>query len=204
MFNLIQSFLSYTIILMREMYDLERKSAQVLGISCRQVDFTLFIGHEGPQGEQRYTSTLPSTSALDGGGWSTPSSGRFTPGKDPVPIVQEAGQAPGLVWTGAENLGPTGIRSPDGPARSQSLYRLRYPPPYCIYIYICLFIYLFIYLYTYKLIRGRYSAVFIATRYGLDGRRFEARQGEVIFFTPAQLGPGTNQAAGGKSAPAWS
>ena len=29
----------------------------------------------------------------------------FTPGKDPVPIVQEAGWAPGPVWTGAENLG---------------------------------------------------------------------------------------------------
>jgi len=46
----------------------------------------------------------------------------FTPEKDPVPIVQEAG------WTGAENLAsPTGIRSPDRPALSQSLYRLRYP-----------------------------------------------------------------------------
>jgi len=51
----------------------------------------------------------------------------FTPGKDPVPIVQEADWAPGPVWTGAENLAPTGIRSPDRPARSQSLYRLRYP-----------------------------------------------------------------------------
>jgi hypothetical protein len=29
---------------------------------------------------------------------------RFTPGKDPVPLVQEAGWAPGPVWTGAENL----------------------------------------------------------------------------------------------------
>jgi len=37
----------------------------------------------------------------------------FTPGKDPVPIVQEAGWAPGPVWTGAENLAPTGIRSLD-------------------------------------------------------------------------------------------
>jgi hypothetical protein len=27
---------------------------------------------------------------------------------------------------GLENLAPTGIRSPDRPARSQSLYRLRY------------------------------------------------------------------------------
>jgi hypothetical protein len=51
----------------------------------------------------------------------------FTPGKDPVPIVQEAGWAPGPVWIGAENLAPTGIRSPDLPARSESLYRPRYP-----------------------------------------------------------------------------
>jgi hypothetical protein len=49
------------------------------------------------------------------------------PEKDPVPIVQEAGWAPGPVWTGAENLASTGIRSPDSPARSESLYRLSYP-----------------------------------------------------------------------------
>ena len=51
----------------------------------------------------------------------------FTPGKDPVSIVQEAGWAPGPVWTGAENLASTRIRSPDRAARSQSLYRLSYP-----------------------------------------------------------------------------
>jgi hypothetical protein len=51
----------------------------------------------------------------------------FTPGKDPVPIVQGTGWAPGPVWTGAESLAPTGIRSPDRPSRSQSLYRLSYP-----------------------------------------------------------------------------
>jgi len=51
----------------------------------------------------------------------------FTPRKDPVPIVQEAGWAPGPVWTGAENLAPTGIRSPARPARSQSLHRPSYP-----------------------------------------------------------------------------
>jgi hypothetical protein len=50
----------------------------------------------------------------------------FTPGKDPVPIVQETGWAPGPVWTGAENLATTGIRYPDRPPRSQSLYRLSY------------------------------------------------------------------------------
>jgi hypothetical protein len=39
-----------------------------------------------------------------------------TTGKDPVPIVQEAVWAPRPVWTGAENLAPTGIRSPDHPS----------------------------------------------------------------------------------------
>jgi hypothetical protein len=48
-------------------------------------------GHEGPEGEQRYSSTLSLTSAQDGGGWSTPHPGRLTPRNDPVPIVQEAG-----------------------------------------------------------------------------------------------------------------
>ena len=36
--------------------------------------------------------------------------------KDPVPIVQEAGWAPGPIWTDAENLALTGIQSPDRPA----------------------------------------------------------------------------------------
>jgi hypothetical protein len=68
------------------------------------------------------------TTALEGGEGSASRPGRFLPpGKEPVPIVQEAGWAPASVWTGAENLAPTGIRSPDRPARSQSLYRLRYP-----------------------------------------------------------------------------
>ena len=33
----------------------------------------------------------------------------FTPRKDPVPIVQEAGWAPGQVWIRAENLTPPGF-----------------------------------------------------------------------------------------------
>ena len=62
---------------------------------------------------------------------STPAA--HTPGKDPVPILQEAGWSPGPVWTGAENLAPTKTRSPDRPARSQSLYRLSYPAPFIVY-----------------------------------------------------------------------
>ena len=44
-------------------------------------------------------------------GWVVSSTPRphFTSGKDPVPILQEAGWAPGPVWR-AENLVPTGIR----------------------------------------------------------------------------------------------
>jgi hypothetical protein len=43
------------------------------------------------------------------GGWSAPRPGRFTPGKDPVPIVQEPGWASGQVWTCAKNLAPPGF-----------------------------------------------------------------------------------------------
>ena len=43
------------------------------------------------------------------GGWSKPRPGRFTPGKDKVPIVEEAGRASGPVWTSAGNLTPTRI-----------------------------------------------------------------------------------------------
>jgi len=50
----------------------------------------------------------------------------FTPGKDPVPIVKEAGWAPGPVWTSAQILAPKGIRTPDRPAPSQLSYRLSY------------------------------------------------------------------------------
>ena len=53
------------------------------------------------------------------------------PAKGPAPIVQEAGRAPGPVWTVAENIAHTGIRPPeDLPARSEPLYRLSYPGPF--------------------------------------------------------------------------
>jgi hypothetical protein len=52
-------------------------------------------GHQGPRVEVSPYSF--STSAREAGGWSAPRCGRFTSGKDPVPIVQEAGWAPGPV-----------------------------------------------------------------------------------------------------------
>ena len=65
------------------------------------------------------------TAALEGGEWSAARPGRFTPGKDPVPIVQEAGWAPGPIWTGGKSR-PHRDSIPDRPARSQSLYLLSY------------------------------------------------------------------------------
>jgi hypothetical protein len=61
------------------------------------------------------------------------------PGKDTVPIVLEAGWAPGLVWMCVKNLDPTGIRSPEHPACSQSLYRLSYPAHYWCWVCCCFF-----------------------------------------------------------------
>ena len=49
----------------------------------------------------------------------------FTPGKEPVPIVQGAGWVPGPVWTGGKSRSHRDS-IPDRPARSQSLYRLSY------------------------------------------------------------------------------
>jgi hypothetical protein len=43
------------------------------------------------------------------GGWSGPRPGRFTLGKDPVPIVQEAGWALQPVRTYTKNLAPPGF-----------------------------------------------------------------------------------------------
>ena len=34
-----------------------------------------------------------------------------------------------MIWTVAENFAPNGIRSPEHPARRESLYRLSYPGP---------------------------------------------------------------------------
>ena len=47
----------------------------------------------------------------------------FTPGKDPVPILQEAGWAPGQVWTDGKSR-PHRDPIPDRPACSQSLTEL--------------------------------------------------------------------------------
>jgi hypothetical protein len=85
-------------------------------------------GHEGPEGEYRYSSTLTLTSALDGVG-----------GQRHAPAALPPGKRAGIHCTGGW-VGPQGryewgriISPPSGfdprylPARSESLYRLSYP-----------------------------------------------------------------------------
>ena len=61
-------------------------------------------------------------------GWVVSSTPRphFNPRKDPVPILQWAGWAPGPIWTGGKSR-PHRNSIPGRPARSQSLYRMSYP-----------------------------------------------------------------------------
>jgi len=60
------------------------------------------------------------------------------PGKNPVPIVQEAGWVPGPVWMGGKSRPPRDS-IPDRPARSQSLYRLSYPVHFMHFILLYIF-----------------------------------------------------------------
>ena len=67
------------------------------------------------------------TAALEGGEWSATRPGRtLPPRKDPVPILQQVGWAPGPVWTGGKSR-PHRNSISDRRAHSQSLYRLSYP-----------------------------------------------------------------------------
>jgi hypothetical protein len=79
--------------------------------------------YEDPEEEQMYSPTLPSTSTLDGGGWSTPHPAALPPGKTRV-----------YPRAGLDGYGnsrpPTGIPSPDRPRRvckMQSVNRMGLP-----------------------------------------------------------------------------
>jgi len=53
----------------------------------------------------------------------------LSPGNRPATHRTGGGVGPREVWTGAENVVPTGIRSPDRPALIEPPYRLSYPGP---------------------------------------------------------------------------
>ena len=90
--------------------------------------FHPFVNHKGPQGKQRYSSTLFLTSALEGveGSVSRPGC-NLTPGKTRYSLYRRLGGLQGQSGQVRKISPLTGIRSPDRPARRQSLYRLRYP-----------------------------------------------------------------------------
>ena len=98
-------------------------------VKCTLVQaLRLCIGRTAHRGSRGIA--LPYHDHGTGRGWGVSVTPRplLTPGKDPVPIVQEAGWAPGPVWTGGKPL-PTGIRFPDRPARSQLVIPTELPGP---------------------------------------------------------------------------
>jgi hypothetical protein len=83
-------------------------------------------GNEGKEGELKYSSSLSYASALDAGGWSTPSFGRFTPREIHTTHFIACWVGPRVGLDMCRHFGPTGIRYPDSVARSESLCRLSY------------------------------------------------------------------------------
>ena len=89
-----------------------------------KVEFTLQQASKAQRGK----STLSLTPALDGVGGQRHAPAALPPGKTRYPLYRRLGGP--QVWSGRVRKispHPTGIRSPDRPARSQSPYRLRYP-----------------------------------------------------------------------------
>ena len=76
-------------------------------------------GYEGSEGRERYSYTLSLISALKGVGVQCHAPAALPRGKSPGTHCIGGWVAPGPVWTGAENLASTGIRSLDPSARSE-------------------------------------------------------------------------------------
>ena len=104
------------------------------------------------------------------GGWLTPRPGRFTPGKESrYPLYRGLGGPQGRSGRLQKNLASTGIRSPDRPVRSESLYRLSYRGPisqlpiptkiYCFRLLFSLFAYIFLFPVSYCVLNSTYADV---------------------------------------------
>ena len=83
----------------------------------------------GHKGGEEVSSTLSLTSALDGGGWDTHAPNALPSEKTRYPLYRMLdGPQDRSGWV-QKISPPTGIRSPDRPARRELLYRLHYPGP---------------------------------------------------------------------------
>jgi hypothetical protein len=81
---------------------------------------------EGPEGDRGIVLLVLDLGARKG--WVVITTLRpLYPGERTGTHCTEGWGAPGPIGTCAKNIAPTGIRSPDRPARSESLYRLSYP-----------------------------------------------------------------------------
>jgi len=80
----------------------------------------------------------------------------FTPGKDPVPILQEAGWAPGPIRTGGKSRPHRGS-IPDSPARSSVAISTELPA----------------HTFHFTLSFVSYGRVFLNTNFGKDNRHFQ-------------------------------
>jgi hypothetical protein len=76
-----------------------------------------------------YGSILSLTSALDGVGGQRHALAALLPGKTRYPLYGRLGGPQGRPGRVRNISPPTGIRSPDRPARSESLYRMHYSGP---------------------------------------------------------------------------
>jgi len=87
-----------------------------------------------------YSSTLSLTSTVVGVGSQRHVPAALPPGKTRYRLYRKLG-APRTVLDGCEKSPPIGFRSPDRPARSESLYLLSYPGlPYirvCVCVCVC-------------------------------------------------------------------
>ena len=80
---------------------------KIVKVKCTLVQaLRLCTGRTAYRGSRGIAVLFHDHGTRRGGGISVTPRPLFTPGKDPVPIVQEAGWAPGTVWAGAENLAP--------------------------------------------------------------------------------------------------
>ena len=101
--------------------------------TCRNADFpekyNLSIkvkihprtGHESPEGEKRYRCTLSLTSALEAVGGQRHAPARLPPVKTQYSLYRRMGRPHGSSGRVPKISPQTGIRSPDHPARSESL-----------------------------------------------------------------------------------
>ena len=106
-------------------------------------NFHPITDHEGPEVEQRDSSTLSLTSALDRMGGQRHAPAALPPGKTRYPLYSGLGGPQGRSGRVQKISPPTRIRSPNRPARSEKLYRLSKSGPFhlnmqCLIHYTCL------------------------------------------------------------------